>query len=195
MTMKTIKNLLAVTALLIGLTANAAENFDLSISENRTVTVSYENVASASKLRLMDANGVTLFNENVEPARSYKRTFNLEQLPQGEYIVALENDNFISYATFVKTPKEIKLISGGNNTVVFKPSYKQNENTVMLSVTNPTTTNASIKVYDKNGLLVASKNSKDLIVKEAFDFANAPRGTYTITIAVNNEIFTHKVEI
>lgn len=190
------KNLFIIALLFLGLTANASDLLNLSISaENEIVTVSYKNIINTSKLKLIDNEGNVLFNETVEPAGYYKRSFNINNLPDGEYLVALENTSSISYATIKKGINGIEMISDPKNNVVFKPSYKVEDKMVMLSVTNPETTKANISVYNKDGVLVGSTTSRELIVKASFNFAEAPAGNYIITVAINNEIFTHEIEL
>lgn len=64
-------------------------------TDNSFVLTLSDQVKEKTRIRLVDANGVLLYNDTYRQKDAKSRQFNLRELPQGTYFLELENDLLI----------------------------------------------------------------------------------------------------
>lgn len=193
--MKNVCKLLALAVLLLtGIEVKAADKFDVKVSSDRFLTVELEEGEEGAILFFQDKNGEILFKDSLLLSDHYKKTFNLEVIPNGVYYLNLEKENSVLTAEVTKTASGLEL-TGKSSKVVFKPQFRVEKNLVKVFLTNPGLGEASFKIYDRKGDLVNTLTFNDLVVNKTFDFSKVPAGTYTITIKVEGRSFSKEFNV
>lgn len=188
------KFLVVVVLLLANVEVKAADGFDVKLSNNQILTVELAEGEKGAILFFQDKKGEILFKDNHLLNDNYKKTFNLEVIPNGVYFLILEKENSIQTTEVTKTVSGIEL-TGNSSKTIFKPQFKVEKNLVKIFLTNPAMKEASFEVYDKKGFLVNTITYDDLVVNKTFDFSKVPAGKYTITVKVEGRSFTKEVNV
>ena len=193
--MKTVfKTFVFVSALFLSLSASAADGIAVTINENYQVTVAYTNAVEGAQIYLEDVAGERLFNSYAGSQSNDTKVLDLEELPVGKYFLIYEDDFSKSYTTIKRDYEGLDIVRDESKTV-FKPSYKIKDDLVLISFTNPKEVKTTTRVYNENGGVIESIVSKDLVVKQALDLSELPRGTYKIGVSIGADYFLKSITI
>lgn len=189
------KNVLNLAVLLLMVSeVKAADGFDVKVSNDRTLIVQLEKGEKGAILSFLGKDGEVLFKDSLLLNDVYRKTFNLEVIPNGVYYLSLEKENSILTTEVTKTSAGLEL-TGKSSKIIFKPRFKVEKDLVRVFLTNPAKTEASFKVYDRGGTLLDTVLYKDLVVSKTFDFSKLPNGMYYITVKVDGRSFYKEIEI
>ncbi|MBZ9728974.1 T9SS type A sorting domain-containing protein [Salegentibacter sp. JZCK2] len=188
---KLLKNSLLTVALVAGLNLYAADRVEVSVNEGQTLIVELEDVSTVS---LRDASGFILFKDSPALDGDYKKKINFSRIPEGTYFLNTEDLNGVYTMVIKKTFNGIS-IEEETATVVFKPIYRLESNKVRFFLTNPSKTNATLRVLDAKGELVGEVKDKAYTVNKTLDFSKMPKGEYIFKLSVSGEVFTEKLSI
>ncbi len=182
--------ILFTTSLRLG----AAENFEVRISENQLLLVEFENVEPGSILSFQDISGEILFRDSLLPNEPYRKTLNLELVPEGVYHLNLNMENSITTTMITKGKNGLE-ITGENSKTIFQPLYKIEGKTVKIFLTNPEMKKANFSIYDSREALVTTISFSDQTIRKTLDFSRIPAGEYTINVQLENRYFDRKIRI
>lgn len=192
--MKTMKQLITIITILIGLQVYAASDVQIRTNGNSEVIIESDEISANQQIRIYDKEGTLLFFEKISKAK-YSKTFSLSTLPNGRYFVEFENDNKINTAVVVKSENNI-LTTSNFNKISFKPIVKQDGDFLNVGITNPQFENVEMTFKDSTGYeLVEINNLKGLFVKKTFNTKNLPNGDYSLQINCGDQSFTKTVSI
>lgn len=103
----TIKKLMAMSILLVGLVANA-ENVDpkpvmevTSVNADRFV-VFVEELEGTTFIQIKDDYGVSMYSEKVKSGTTYKKMYDLSTIPNGTYYLKIVDDSNSRIYSIVK---------------------------------------------------------------------------------------------
>lgn len=186
---KAVKTFLAVLLLLVALNVNAADGLDLRINDKQNLIVELQQIEKGSVLSLKDMDGEVIFKDRFFEESEYSKTLDFNELPDGEYTLSF--DKQYSIASYVISKRNEDLIIEDNGySFVFKPSFITKENKVRVHLANPTQQTISLEIFDKEGIIVGSATSRDMVLKKTLDFSKTPKGEYTVKIKLGKESFT-----
>ena len=188
---KTMKTIVVTLLLVLGYNnAQAAKNFDVAVAKNQILMVELNDAQEGDMLTLLDVDGKVLFKEE-QLGNKFQKSLSLELLSEGTYYLHLEDANTIYTKEIVKENSSV--IVKKDSQIIFKPTFKQVENQVKLSFTNPSKENTQIYIYDAKGNIVTALENNDLVLKKTFDFSNVPAGDYMIAVLTDSRSFYKSV--
>ncbi|WP_417887861.1 hypothetical protein [Zunongwangia sp.] len=191
------KNLLKISLLALTLVLSntlSAKDIDVKVNKENRLVVELANSQKGAELVLADIHGEVLFKDYLKSS-SYKKALDLNEIPRGTYFLSIEREDSILTTVISKSNKGV-IVNDENSKIFFKPFFKTVDgNKVKVSFTNPQYKDANFRVYDDNGIEVASSVNNDLVVKKTFDFSNVPSGKYTISLLVGDQVVDKTLDI
>lgn len=192
--MKNVFKLSLLVLLLVTGRAKAADELEVKVTEKRTLTIELDNITIAAVLQLQGRKGEILFRDSLQSQGYYQRTFDLEVIPNGVYLVSLENENRVLTREVVKSIHGVEL-SGNPSETIFKPCFKVLESQVHVFLTNPGKKIAYFDVYDERGDLVTTITNRGSVIRKKLDFSQVPGGEYIIKVRVGEHTFSKNVKL
>jgi hypothetical protein len=186
--MKNVFKLSLLVFLLVSGGAKAADELDVKVTEKRTITIELDNNTKGTVLLFRGKNGEILFRDSLQLMGHYKRSLDLEVIPNGVYLLSLERENSILTREVVKSPEGVEL-TGNPSQITFKPCFRVMEREVKVFLTNPGQKTAYFEVYDNNGELVTTVTNRESVIKKSLDFSRVPAGDYIIKVRVGEHTF------
>lgn len=95
--------------------------------------VELDDVKKGSFLKLQDLTGKNLFKKVLENDK-YEAALDFEVIPVGTYFLEYENDRYVRTSVIKKTKNGLEI--KGTPEVAFKPSFKVEDNMVVVFLTN-----------------------------------------------------------
>jgi hypothetical protein len=150
-----------------------------------------KNVKQGNILSIIDSNGIVLYKEAIENNGDYKKSFDLTELPNGDYVFELEKDLEIKTIPFSIAFNTVSF-DGEAEVTYFKPYIKHANDLVFVSKLNLTKEDTKVNIYanvDGSYELVHSELIKNAnAIEKAFKLN---KGSYKIEISsINNEYTT-----
>jgi hypothetical protein len=195
--MKTIeiKKLLVLAMMVLAAGYTYAFNPNVKFVGDKKLAIKLNNVSENTKLSIKDLNGYTLYSDEVEKSDNfYTRTFNLSDLPCGDYMVEIEGDiRIYTFKVVVAEDKVSSLVA--ESKVAFKPLAYERNNRVYVLMNNPELSPLNVTIYNRDGEVVFTET---LAAKERleriYDFSNIS-GDYKIEMSSNEKTYVQTVSI
>ncbi|MBW2962081.1 T9SS type A sorting domain-containing protein [Mesonia aestuariivivens] len=183
---KTIKTIVFTLLLIVSYNANAAKNFEVAVAKNQILMVELNDAQAGDMLTLLDAEGKVLFKE-MNLTSDFQKQLSLEMVPDGKYFLHLEDENSIYAREIVKRKQTITVNEASK--IIFKPTFKEENNQLKVAFTNPNEEIMHLYVYDEKGNIVTSLKNNDLVIKKTFDFSKVPAGNYMLAVVSSERSF------
>lgn len=183
------KRILAV-ALLVTALGFAGEAKILVKKDSKKTALILNNVKKGNQISIKDNNGIVLYKELVETAGSYKKGFDLNQLPDGDYFFEVEKDLEINTIPFTVNADTVAF-NKENEETFFKPFTRQEKDMVFLTKLSAKNEIVNISIYanhNNNFQLVHSEKVEDVKIMERV--YKLEKGNYKIVINSNNKEYT-----
>ena len=144
------------------------------------------------KIVLKDKSGYTLFQESISTMTTPYKSYNLNKLPQGEYVFTIQDRLKITHKPFTIIGGEIEL---QKEIRIFKPTTLIKNKVVVYNLLAFKEA-ADVRITNYSGEEFYSEliKEEDSIGKR-FDFSKAPKGLYMITTIIQDQTFTEEVKI
>ena len=152
-----LKNLLLALLFVISTNAFAGdEQFLLTVKDGKEKSVVFFIKAGQPvDVRIFAANGELLFEEAVSAVEARRRVYNLNDFPNGEYIIKVENESQTSiYDVSIKDDKTF--VSKAVVKDKFKPVLSKNDKVVSLKFGN-TQGPIEVKIFDEHNTELFTK--------------------------------------
>lgn len=186
--------LILIVIVLVSGKATATNELVVVITDKSSFAIELNNITMPVEIKVQEENGKVIFFDSLQPKDSYKRVFNLETIPDGTFVISLENENSILSRRLVKSFEGVQL-KGASPEIIFKPRFDIIKKEVYVFLTNPANNTTYIDVYDKEGDLVTSGMNKGTVIQRRLDFSKVHRGKYTIKVRVGEQLFCKDIEI
>jgi len=183
------KGILAV-ALLATVSGFAGEAKILVKKDSKKTALVLNHVKKGNQISIKDTNGLVLYTELVEITGIYKKGFDLNQLPDGDYFFEVEKDLEINTLPFTVTANEVS-INKENEETLFKPFTRQEKDLVYVTKFSPNNETIQVSVYanhEDDFQLVHSEKIEDAQIMERI--YKLEKGNYKIVINSNNKEYT-----
>lgn len=139
------------------------------------------------RIKMRDAYNYELHKEILRGTKSYKKAYDMRQLPSGEYFLEIEDEQKIYEWTILIEDQNMSIVKTSE---IIIPDFKRNADRVELKLANY----ASIKIVDDTGIeLYNEEITQKQPVKRVFDFSQVPRGNYLIVTKVGDRKFRYFV--
>lgn len=171
----------------------SSRQFEVEVNKSQVLNIKISNIDGADQLILKDENDEILFQDK-SLFQPYIKNISLQNLPNGSYLLSLEDNDMISTKIISKSKTGVSI---SDTAVAFKPDFKQEENDrkVKVAFSNPTMQPTLFKVFDENGNLIAKFKNRDAILKKTVDFSKVPSGVYSIAISNKGRNYYQNVTI
>lgn len=161
--------------------------------ENKKVRL-YTPLNAAVSVSMIDADGNTLYQEQLTAKDLRGLSFNLKSLPDGQYFITATNDTFwLSQALTVRGNDLI--VSDKSVSLLEKPMltpYAANKFEVIVPATN--VANVNVSIYNQQNDLVFTDQIKAENARR-FDLSTLPAGDYTFVMGDDQKQFAQHVQI
>ncbi|MFH6604846.1 hypothetical protein ACEZ3G_15280 [Maribacter algicola] len=184
---KVIRTIAMAAILFTSINVNANEPRIITSNDSKSLVVQLEAKSAATLVRLVDTEGNVIFNDNAKNAKAYMKKFDLNALPQGFYILELD-DSLRTLTYSIEIDKNsVNILSKEES---LKPVYTKTENKLLLNLLNTGEQSIEIKVFDSNDHILFSEVVTDTVVlKKVFNFETAPKDTYSIVVKKQDEVY------
>jgi hypothetical protein len=172
-----------------------ANETQIRVLNEKKILLRMENVSENAILVIRELNGPEFYSEKIKISNeTYVKLFDLTNLPDGKYVVELEESmKFISY--------EISLVhnkicsTGIVKYETFKPTILEKGAKVYVSNFNLDNRPLSINIYDSNDELVSNETLVGNVdLGKIYDFSNVS-GKFRIEMSRGDKTFSQIVSI
>lgn len=189
--MKTKNLVLTVLAVFVAATVFATQLPTLNVIpvENEKALVAFETMSPANfELTLTNHRGETVYyKKSDEPVKNYRLIFDLDNLDEGNYHVNLKHgDCIIDRQITVSNGKNITV---GEETRMFSPYCKFEDNILKVSYLNCTQKNVFLTIYNNGQYVTGKKLGKEMCIQKAFDLSKLEKGNYDVVLSNNSSEF------
>ena len=138
-------------------------------------------------IRISDENERNLFEEEITKSRNFNKTYDMSQLPEGNYFLEVEYNKKISEWKIQISEKVMNIIQISEINI---PQFVQKDNRVELNINNIAKFDTKLKVFDENGIELYEEELEDTnSVRKIFDFSKVPLINYTIIASIGERNF------
>lgn len=189
-TFKNIRKAIFTLVMLASITG-FANNANTVVGDDKGKTpIVLENVKKGNLLSIIDNNGIVLYKEVIKTNGHYEKGFDLNNLPDGDYIFELEKDLEVSVIPFHIALNAVNF-DKEHEVSYFKPYVKQEGDLVIISKLASNLEKIAIEIYAINDedmkLRYSEKVSNVRILEKAF---RLEEGNFKIIISSNNKKYT-----
>ena len=147
------------------------------------------------KIKLTDDQGRNLYSKTVKNQASFAKQFDMSQIPQGAYILSLEDERSVQYIPLSVSVKNVE-IEMDEKTRFFKPYFRQDASMLDVMVFSPEKSAHRITIYDESNQVVYNETvDGQMTIEKRYDLAKLAPGRYNITIESNNNKYSYLMPI
>lgn len=191
--MKKIVRSIATVALMFVIATSMAKEPTLSVTPNTEKSLIFEMDTPSEKtiISILDIDGVIIYSEKVTSAATYSKKFDLRNLPDGNYMLSVED--MLKKTTFkFDIDKSNVFIEERKENA--KPIFKKNGQMVFLNLLNATKEDVKITIHDSENRLVFNETVADtFLVQKAFNFEKAYEDTYLMIVKNGEDTFYENI--
>ena len=147
-----------------------------------------------TRISIKDDKGYTLITESLRNKSSYSRKFNMNNLPEGQYVLELEDNR-----TIERIPLHIakaSLVLGNDTNVAFKPYLRHKNNVLDVMVLSPEQAAHEITIYNQaNNVVFNDLIEKQLTIEKQYDVSALAPGEYNVTVNTQGHEYTYTLPV
>lgn len=194
--MKTLFKITSAFMLFFIIGTSNAETPLVSLSdgdEPKTLVLNFDAESTESTLKLENQSKETLLTETLTNG-TFNRKLNLKNLEQGIYYFTAANDNKTVVYTIEVDNTSARVIdrSEKQNQIVFR----EVGGLVQLNLFNPESQKVYVEVVNEDGAQLFEETIKNtVLIGKQFNFENAVKGAYTVSVSDGKTSHQHKIEV
>lgn len=190
-----IKKSLVVLTLMFALLSNASEK-DRSIKiiahDSKVVQLYLNNHDGSSELVLKDAYGIQLYQYAIK-GKEFSKTFDLSELPDGNYFFELNGQTKIKTLPFSVALKKVEF---NDETIIFKPIVRLKSKVVYISKFTLKEDELAIFLFDDNrNLLFSKKLSGKNNLNLKLNLKNLDPGRYKLQLKSEGKLYNEIIKV
>ena len=145
-----------------------------------------ENVQNqTNSIQLKDANGITLITEKVVGQAEFGRMYNLENLPEGNYNLVVENDQKVLIQPIIINRRFLTIDKAARKKIL-KPTIMVKSDLIAINMLHFEKEAISITLENQEGEVVFSNSFKSYgSLNKQLNIRNLPEGNYSFVIRTN----------
>ena len=184
-----IKKIILVALMLGTLITNANEKDNTNYKEAKgTVKVEFNNVKKGHTLTIKNANGLTVYNNEIKNSGNYSRTFDFSALENGVYAVELNKDFEIVIKQFYVENGLVSFINN-NNEKIFKPIIRTEGKLLLISKISFNNEPLNVTLYYNDEAVLSETISGDKLLQRVYKLSEQKVGSYKVIISSNNRTY------
>ena len=147
------------------------------------------------KISIKDNEGRNLYTKTVKNQDSFAKKFNMSQLPQGSYMLSLEDEQSIQNIPLSVIDQTVQ-IEMDEKTRIYKPFVKQDAEMLDVMVFSPKKMQHQITIYDDANQVVYNETiNEQVTIEKRYNLTNLAPGKYNITIESNDYRYSYIMPI
>ncbi|GAB5475323.1 MAG: hypothetical protein Mars2KO_34220 [Maribacter sp.] len=193
--MKKVVRSIATVALMFVVATSMAKEPKLSVAHNteKSLIFEMEKPSNQTVVSIQDIEGVIIYSEEVADAATYLKKFDLRNLPDGNYILKVEDSLKVTVFEFDINDSDVSIVERKENT---KPVFKKDGQKVFLNLLNTDKEDVKITIYDSENRIVFKETVSDtLLVEKAFNFEKAYEDTYRVVVKNGEDTFYENISV
>jgi polynucleotide 5'-kinase involved in rRNA processing len=171
------------------------DNFTLKVKGEKEKFIRFSvDKAEDVNLSLIGADDEVLFEENIHASAASSKIYDLNALPDGNYVLKVESE--LKVAKYTVTIKDGEaLVSEPKVSNVFKPVYTQNDNVITLALDNLDKNPIEVKVYNEYNDEVYNEVFKDKAqLTKKFNISKTDSKELTFVVKFKDESFVKTIQ-
>jgi polynucleotide 5'-kinase involved in rRNA processing len=171
------------------------DNFTLKVKGEKEKFIRFSvDKAEDVSLSLIGADDEVLFEENIHASAASSKIYDLNALPDGNYVLKVESE--LKVAKYTVTIKDGEaLVSEPKVSNVFKPVYTQNDNVITLALDNLDKNPIEVKVYNEYNDEVYNEVFKDKAqLTKKFNISKTDSKELTFVVKFKDESFVKTIQ-
>jgi len=171
------------------------DNFTLKVKGEKEKFIRFSvDKAEDVNLSLIGADEEILFEENIHASAASSKIYDLNALPDGNYVLKVESDlKLAKYTVTIKDGEAI--VSEPKVSNVFKPVYTQNDQVITLSLDNLDKNPIEVKVYNEYNDEVYNEVFKDKAqLTKKFNISKTDSKELTFVVKFKDESFVKTIQ-
>jgi polynucleotide 5'-kinase involved in rRNA processing len=171
------------------------DNFTLKVKGEKEKFIRFSvDKAEDVNLSLIGADEEVLFEENIHASAFTSKIYDLNALPDGNYVLKVESE--LKVAKYTVTIKDGEaLVSEPKVSNVFKPVYTQNDQVITLNLDNLDKNPIEIKVYNEYNDEVYNEEFKDKAqLTKKFNISKTDSKELTFVVKFKDESFVKTIQ-
>jgi hypothetical protein len=147
------------------------------------------------KISIKDDEGRNLYTKTVKNEASFAKKFDISQLPQGAYILSLEDEQTVQNIPLSVVDNNVQ-IDMDAKTRTYKPVFKQDSDILDVMVFSPAQLQHQITIYDDANQVVYNETiDGQTTIEKRYNLANLAPGQYNVTIESNDHRYSYLMPI
>lgn len=136
-------------------------------------------------IQLKDANGITLITEKIVQQAEFGRMYNLENLPEGNYNLVVENDQRVLIQS-ISIHRRFLTIDKAARKEILKPAILVENNFIAINMLHFEKEVISITLKNRKGQVVYRDSFKSYgSLNKQLNISDLPKGNYSFVIQTN----------
>jgi polynucleotide 5'-kinase involved in rRNA processing len=171
------------------------DNFTLKVKGEKEKFIRFSvDKAEDVNLSLIGADDEVLFEENIHASAASSKIYDLNALPDGNYVLKVESE--LKVAKYTVTIKDGEaLVSEPKVSNVFKPVYTQKDNVITLALDNLDKNPIEVKVYNEYNDEVYNEVFKDKAqLTKKFNISKTDSKELTFVVKFKDESFVKTIQ-
>jgi len=195
---KAIKKNIVLVMLFTMLCSYGTEISSLRNNEDGKTILMLENVKAGEQLIIKDIHGLVLFKESIEKDGNYSKSFDLTDLPDGNYNFELDSYFKIKIIPFKVLLNAVKF-DKSNEQVIYKPYVLVKDDMLYITKLNMKKSPLDIKLLYNNGdgynLLYSETIEKTIDIKRVYKISKEQKGVYKLVFKSEGRIIEKRITI
>lgn len=200
---KVMKLSICMLVTMTSIAASYANDFSSYIDdkEKAEITLTLEDVKEGQQLLIKDVNGLILHRETIETTGVYNNTFDLTNLPNGNYYFEHQKAYQIKIIPFNVSSGKVAFTTA-KQTTIYKPVLRVKDNNLLVSKLALDKEPLDVKIYydgkfSSNGYeLIHSDNiSDEMNIERIYKLDKKEKGNYRIVFESNGREYIENVKI
>lgn len=197
---KVIFNLKSTSLLLLFLSAlclNNANAFSIklikSADEKKIVLDVSSLYGETATCKIVDHFGIVIFSDNIKKSSQINKKYDLNKLVSGTYKLILEDAMSVETINFELNETSIEYSE--KTTTYYKPTVTIKKNNLVYVNMLSLSKHVTMSIYKDNDVLHKEEIENLDTISKVVDFSAAAKGTYTIEVAIGDQIFYNYIKI
>jgi hypothetical protein len=188
---KSMLGLLLVTATLANANVNF-ENIRIFTENTKSLNLELKNNDGGLEIFIKDIYGVELYKEEFNGTK-FSKKFDLNLLPDGNYVVEIEGQTKINLLPFKVTGSKVEVLEMKKE-IIYKPIIRIDNDLVFVSKFSLNKEQLKIAFYDANdNILLEEKLSNDIMQGKIINISQLSKGEYRLVAKDNNRRYVHQI--
>ena len=190
-----IKKIILVALMFGTLITNANDKDNTNSKEaKRTVKVEFNNVKKGQTLTIKNANGLTVYNNDIQNSGDYSRTFDFSALENGIYSAELNKDFEIIIKQFYVENGLVTFLNNKNEKI-FKPVVRTENNLLYVSKIAFNKEPLKVVIYFNNEVVLSNTIQGENILKRIYKLSEKKSGNYKVVINSDDRTYVKEFTI